>query len=133
MDESATTVSMIEQRWAKPTSGDLYTEDVICDFPQSGEQIRGRANLVAQRAADPDHPSIADVRRIAGGGSVWISEVVITYDGKPWYTVNVHEFRGDAVFRETQYFAEPFAPAPWRSQWVELVDSPMAHPSVAKA
>jgi hypothetical protein len=36
MDESATRISAIEQRWAKPISGDLYAEDVICDFPQSG-------------------------------------------------------------------------------------------------
>ena len=57
MDESAIRISMLEQRWAKPTSGDLYEEDVICDFPQSGERIRGRANLVAQRTADPDHPA----------------------------------------------------------------------------
>lgn len=42
MGESATRVSMLEQRWAKPTSGDLYEEDVICDFPQSGERTRPR-------------------------------------------------------------------------------------------
>jgi hypothetical protein len=123
MDESAIRMSAIEQRWAKPISGDLYEEDVILDFPQSGERIRGRANLVAQRSADPDHPSIAKVLRITGSGTVWVSEVVIMYDGKPWYTINIHEFRGDKVFRETQYFAQAFAPAAWRSQWVERIDS----------
>jgi hypothetical protein len=121
MDESATRISAIEQRWAKPISGDLYEEDVILDFPQSGERIRGRANLVAQRSADPDHPSIAKVLRIFGSGPVWVSEVIITYDGKPWYTVNIHEFRGDKVFHETQYFGEPLTPAAWRAQWVEQV------------
>jgi hypothetical protein len=121
MDESATRISAIEQRWAKPISGDLYEEDVILDFPQSGERIRGRANLVAQRSADPDHPGIAKVLRIFGSGPVWVSEVIITYDGKPWYTVNIHEFRGDKVFHETQYFGEPLTPAAWRAQWVEQV------------
>ncbi|MGA8841082.1 MAG: hypothetical protein WB491_11395 [Candidatus Aquilonibacter sp.] len=120
MDESAIRAS-IEQRWAKPISGDLYEEDVILDFPQSGERIRGRPNLVAQRSADPDHPSIAKVLRIFGSGPVWVSEVIITYDGKPWYTVNIHEFRGDKVFHETQYFGEPLTPAAWRAQWVEQV------------
>ena len=123
MDESAIRISMLEQRWAKPTSGDIYEVDVTCDFPQSGERIRGRANLVAQRSADPDHPSISKVRRIMGSGPVWVSEVVIMYDGKPWYTVNIHEFRGDRVFHETQYFAEPLASAAWRSQWVERMES----------
>ena len=50
MDESAIRISMLEQRWAKPTSGDIYEEDVVCDFPQSGERIRGRTNLIAQRS-----------------------------------------------------------------------------------
>jgi hypothetical protein len=122
MDESTIRAS-IEQRWAKPTSGDLYAEDVILDFPQSGERIRGRANLVAQRLADPDHARVSKVLRIIGSGTVWISEVIITYDGKPWYTVNIHEFRGDKVFHETQYFGEPLTPAPWRSQWVEALTS----------
>jgi hypothetical protein len=116
MDESAIRAS-IEQRWAAPTSGDMYDEDVVLDFPQSGEQIRGRANLVAQRSADPDNPKVSKVLRITGSGGFWVSEVIITYDGKPWYTVNIHEFRGDKVFHETQYFAQPFAPAAWRAQW----------------
>jgi hypothetical protein len=58
-----------------------------------------------------------------GSGTVWVSEVIITYDGKPWYTVNIHEFRGDKVFHETQYFGEPLTPAAWRSQWVERMES----------
>ena len=110
--------ALLDQHWAAPTSGDIYAEDVVVDFPQSGEQMRGRANLVAQRSAQPDAPKVANVLRITGSGALWISEVVITYDGKPWNTVNIHEFRGDKIIHETQYFAEPFAPAAWRSPWV---------------
>ena len=120
MDESAIRAA-IAQRWAEPTSGDLYEDGIVFDMPQSGERICGRANLVAQRSAHPEHPHVAKVLRINGSGAVWISEVVITYDGKPWFTVSIHEFRGNKVFHETQYFGLPFAPAAWRSQWVELV------------
>jgi hypothetical protein len=117
MDESAIRI-LLAQHWAAPTSGDIYEEDVVCDLPQSGERIRGRANLVAPRCAQPDNPRVSKVLRVTGSGGVWVSEVLITYDGKPWNTVNIHEFRGDKIFYETQYFAEPFAPAAWRSQWV---------------
>jgi len=120
MDESAIR-TLLAQHWAAPTSGDIYAEDVICDFPQSGERIRGRANLVAQRSAQPDNPKVSKVRRITGSGGVWVSEVVIAYDGKPWDTVNIHEFQGDKIFYETQYFSRPFAPAAWRAPWVEHV------------
>ena len=34
--------------------------------------------------------------------------MIITYDGKPSYTVSIMEFRDDKVARETQYFADPF-------------------------
>jgi len=29
------------------------------------------------------------------------------------------EFQNGRVIHETQYFAEPFEPPAWRSQWVE--------------
>jgi hypothetical protein len=117
--------ALIAKHWAASASGDqetehdIYAENVICDYPQSGERIRGRANLRAQRSAHPAHPSGFAVRRITGQGTLWVSECVITYDGKPSDSVSIMEFEGDKVVHETQYFAEPFAPAAWRSKWVE--------------
>lgn len=127
MDESAIR-TLLARHWAASASGDqdaehdLYVEDVVCDYPQSGERMRGRANLRAQRSHHPAHPSGFKVRRITGSGGLWVSECVITYDGKPYDTVSIMEFRGDKVFHETQYFTEPFAPAAWRSQWVERIE-----------
>ena len=43
-----------------------------------------------------------------GSGDLWITELVITYDGKPYDTVSIMEFRAGHVVHETQYFAEPF-------------------------
>jgi hypothetical protein len=37
------------------------------------------------------------VRRIIGGGDLWITEYILTYDGKPSYTVSIMEFVGDKV------------------------------------
>jgi hypothetical protein len=49
-----------------------------------------------------------------------VTEFILSYDGKPSYTVSVMEFGGDGkVCRETQYFADPFPASEWRSQWVE--------------
>ena len=50
-------------------------------------------------------------------------EFILTYDGKPSYTVSIMEFRGDKVARETQYFADPFVAPAWRAQWVERMDT----------
>jgi hypothetical protein len=56
-----------------------------------------------QRASQPSKKRFP-VRRIIGGGDLWITEFILTYDGKPSYTVSIMEFRDDKVARETQYF-----------------------------
>ncbi|MGA2292267.1 MAG: nuclear transport factor 2 family protein, partial [Bradyrhizobium sp.] len=59
------------------------------------------------------------VRRIIGSGDLWVTEFVLSYDGKPSYAVSIMEFREGLVVNETQYFADPFDPAPSRAHLVE--------------
>ena len=94
----------------------------MLDYPQSGERTRGRSNIQKQRASQPSNKRFT-VRRIIGGGDLWVTEYILTYDSKPSYTVSIMEFRGDKVARETQYFADPFSPPAWRAQWVERMDT----------
>lgn len=98
---------------------DIYDDDAICDYPQSGERIRGRANLQALRGHHPDKPSGFDVKRIQGEGNLWITEYMISYQGQAAYTVSIMEFRDGKVIHETQYFSSPFEAPAWRSQWVQ--------------
>ncbi|MGA7989092.1 MAG: nuclear transport factor 2 family protein [Candidatus Dormiibacterota bacterium] len=107
----------IEQHWAASESGDveaehrLYTEDAVLDYPQSGERFVGRSTIAEQRRGNPAERHFT-LRRVVGTGSVWVSECVITYDGRPTISVSVMEFGDDLVSHETQYFADPFeAPA----------------------
>jgi len=62
------------------------------------------------------------VRRMLGSGDLWVSELVMTYDGKPSYVVSIMEFEAGEVVRESQYFSDPFEPGPSRAQWVEHID-----------
>jgi ketosteroid isomerase-like protein len=117
----------LEQHWAASAAGDvetehnIYLDDAICDYPQSGERIHGRRNIQALRSHHPGKPSGFTVRRIVGQGNVWVTEYVIVYQGKPAYTVSIMEFAGNRVVHETQYFAGPFEAPAWRAQWVERV------------
>jgi len=103
------------------TEHQIYRADAILDYPQSGERIRGRANIQASRAAQPNIKRFT-VRRTLGGGDLWISELVMTYDGQPNYVVSIMEFDGGQVVHETQYFSDPFEPGPSRAQWVERME-----------
>jgi ketosteroid isomerase-like protein len=99
----------------------IYEDQAVLEYPQSGERIRGRQSIQASRMAQPNKKRFT-VRRVTGGGDLWISELVLTYDGQPSYVVSIMEFNGDKVARETQYFGAPFEPGPSRVQWVERMD-----------
>lgn len=114
----------LNQHWAASDSGDFQTEhaiyhdDAVLEYPQSRERILGRYNIQATRTLQPNKKRF-EVRRITGSGDLWVTEYVLTYDSKPFYTVSIMEFRGVKVARETQYFAGPFEAAEWRKKWVE--------------
>jgi SnoaL-like domain len=118
----------LDQHWAASDANDfeaehrIYREDAVLEYPQSGERTRGRRNIQGQRASQPNKKRFS-VRRIIGDGDLWVTEFILTYDGKPSYTVSIMEFRDDKVARETQYFADPFLAPASRTQWVERMDT----------
>jgi ketosteroid isomerase-like protein len=117
----------LDQHWAASDASDfetehrIYHEEAVLEYPQSGERFRGRCNIQNQRASQPSQKRFT-VQRILGDGDLWVTEFVLTYDGKPSYTVSIMEFTGEKVARETQYFADPFVAPAFRAQWVERID-----------
>jgi ketosteroid isomerase-like protein len=115
----------LDKHWQASATGDadaehdIYDDDAICDYAQSGERILGRKNLQALRSHHPGKPSGFAVKRILGSGDLWVTEYTITYKGQAAYTVSIMEFRNGKVIHETQYFADPFEAPAWRKQWVQ--------------
>jgi hypothetical protein len=99
---------------------DIYRDDAVLEYPQSGERIRGRRNIQESRFVQPNKKRFA-VQRIVGSGDLWVTEFVLSYNGVPSYAVSIMEFRDGLVASETQYFADGFAPAPSRAHLVERV------------
>src|SRR6476646_5185437 len=101
-DRDADLRARIQQHWEASERGDIeaehaiYAADAILDYPQSGERFRGRSTIQAQRGGHPAERHFT-VRRILGTGEVWVSEVVITYDGAPTYSVSVMEITDGRV------------------------------------
>jgi hypothetical protein len=108
------------RHWAAADANDfdgehqIYRDDAILEYPQSGERFRGRHNISASRVAQPNAKRFT-VRRITGAGALWVSEFILSYDGHPTYSVSIMEFADGKVARETQYFADAFPPAPSRT------------------
>jgi hypothetical protein len=88
----------LDGHWAASAAGDLETEheiyhdDVVVEYPQSGERVCGRYNIQALRGHHPSKLGFT-MRRVIGSGDLWVSEYVITYDGCPVDTVSIMEFR----------------------------------------
>jgi SnoaL-like domain len=123
MDENETR-ELLRRHWAASDANefeaehDIYREDAVLEYPQSGERIRGRHNIQASRMAQPNAKRF-NVRRIIGAGDLWVTEFVLTYDARPSFSVSIMEFAEGKVVRETQYFGDSFEPGPSRSNFVE--------------
>jgi len=122
--DDRTARATLERHWDASDANDfnteheIYRDDAVLTYPQSGEVIRGRRNIQESRFVQPNKKRFA-VRRIIGSGDFWVSEFTLSYDGKPSYAVSIMEFRDGLVANETQYFADPFDPAPSRAHLVE--------------
>jgi ketosteroid isomerase-like protein len=103
---------------------EIYHDDVVVEFPQSGERILGKKNIYELRAHYSAKLSFK-ILRTRGEANLWITELIISYDGRPVYAVSVMEFRDGKIAHETHYYADPFEPPEWRSQWVEIVKEPL--------
>ena len=124
--DDRTALAVLERHWNASDAGDfaaehdIYCDDAMLDYPQSGERIRGRDNIRESRYVQPGKKRFA-VRRIIGRGDLWVTEFTLTYDDTPSYVVSIMEFRDGLVAHETQYFAERFEPGPSRAHLVERI------------
>jgi len=126
MDTDLQTRGRVVDHWRASERGDIdsehaiYADDAILDYPQSGERFRGRGTIRAQRGRHPADRHFA-IRRVRGGGQLWVSECTITYDGVPSFSVSIMEFADGYVTHESQYFGDRFEAAAWRAPLAEAI------------
>jgi hypothetical protein len=125
--DDGTVRAALQRHWDASDASDfvveheIYREDAVLHYPQSGERIRGRHNIQESRTVQPNRKRFT-IRRMIGSGDLWVTEFVLTYDGIPSYVVSIMEFREGLVASETQYFAERFEPGPSRAHLVQRVE-----------
>ncbi|MDQ2965467.1 MAG: nuclear transport factor 2 family protein [Chloroflexota bacterium] len=106
------------------------SEDLVEEWPQSGERIRGRANIKKLNegygAATGKEPKFKS-KRLIGGGDVYVVEGTIDYgDGVPVSYVGIGELRDGKIVKITEYFANPFEAPAWRADVAERMDKVLA-------
>jgi ketosteroid isomerase-like protein len=99
----------------------VFTDDVVMEWPQSGERIVGAQNRREVYSRFPSLPHVAP-RRTNGTGDLWVLEATLDYgDGDPYQCVFIFEMRDGLIAKETGYWSKPFPAPEWRAPWVEQI------------
>lgn len=117
---------------------EILHDDVVFEYPQSGERFRGIDNVKAQFENYPDldpggsqlteiigeeayalTPSYT-VIRVEGSGTQGTAVIRVRYpDDSWWWAVNLFEVRDGRIFRSRSYFAPDFEAPEWRAPFRE--------------
>ena len=108
MPDQSVVLDQVRRYWEYPGADvdraqELYHDDAVLEFPQSGERFEGVTNFTEWRRRYPAEVRYR-VRRITARG--------------PWqFGVQLLEFRGDKVARERIYVMEGWEAPEWRAPW----------------
>jgi SnoaL-like domain len=134
VDEEALTAAL-KRHWDyggtdQDIAHEIYHDDAVLEFPQSGERFEGVKNFREWRRQYPAALKF-HTRRITHRDDLVVVENLISYDGQPWtFTVNVMEFRDDRVAHERIYIMDGWEAAVWREPWrsATRADPPFPEP-----
>jgi hypothetical protein len=125
MDEKAVREAIVRQFRDDrdlDSTHEIYHEDAILEFPQSGERFIGKRSFLTWRKQFPADVKYR-IRRITGGADLRVVELLVSYNGSPWmFGISLMWFRGDRIAREAIYVMDGFAPSDTRSQWATMFD-----------
>lgn len=122
MADQSARLDKVRQYWEHPgadvdRADEIYHEDAVVEFPQSGERFEGRSNFTEWRSQYPAEVQYR-VRRITARDDLVVVEVSVSYNGGPWqFGVQLLEFRDDKVARERIYVMEGWDAPEWRAAW----------------
>lgn len=119
---------------------EVCAPDMVIEYPQSGERVRGWANV---RAVHENYPGglpqdvdgkvigsedkwvlgpSFNVLRIEGTGDVYTVIGSARYpDGLTWQVMSLIEVRSGKIAKTTEVYGAPLNPPAWRSHWVERI------------
>lgn len=98
-------------------SHEIYHDDAVLEFPQSGERFEGVANFKEWRSQYPAEVQYR-IRRMTAREDLVVVECSVSYNGSPWqFGIQLLEFRDEKVARERIYVMEGWKAPGWRERW----------------
>jgi ketosteroid isomerase-like protein len=117
---------VVEEFWAAmqtndfKSAGEFLHDDYVLEWPQSGEQIRGRANFIAINEHYPANGRWEfTIHRIVAEGDEVVSDVGVTDGTITGRAITFSTVRDGKIIYQTEFWPDPFEPPTWRTDWVE--------------
>jgi SnoaL-like domain len=124
-DQDQANRTVIERFFAASERGDraelasLMGDDMVMEWPQSGERFRGRDNVLAAMAAVEVKPAFAGAPRLVGSGPLWVLMVPLRYGDEVLHYAAVVELEGGRIRRATGFWGAPFPAQASRAAFVD--------------
>ena len=105
---------LVERFFAASERGDasalaaMIDDDMVMEWPQSGERFRGRENVLGAMGAVEVKPQFAGSPRLIGSGQTWVLMVPLRYGEDVLQYVAVLELAEGRIRRATGYWGAPF-------------------------
>lgn len=124
--------AMQDNDWA--AASERLAEDVVIEWPQSGEVFRGREPFVAINAKYPAAGRWRfTIERVVHEGDTVVTDVAFT-DGKAKARVVSFATVADGcVTKLVEYWPDPFEAPAWRAPWAERAGRTRTKPPVVEA
>jgi hypothetical protein len=98
-------------------ASELYHDDAVLEFPQSGERFDGRATFTQWRSLYPAKVSYR-LQHVTVRDDLAVVELTAQYDGGPTkYGVALMEFRDEKIAHERIYVMDGWDAPEWRARW----------------
>jgi hypothetical protein len=97
----------------------MVDDQMVMEWPQSGERFRGRENVLAAMAAVEVKPQFAGSPRLAGSGHIWVLMVPLRYGEDVLQYVAILELEEGRIRRATGYWGAPFPAQDARAAFID--------------
>lgn len=119
---------LVELFWQTMESNDFYAvaqllhDDFVLEWVQSGERIRGRENFAKLNTAYPTQGTWHfTINHIIADGDQVVTDVSVTDGTLHDRVVTFSTIRDGKIWKQVEFWPEPFAAPEWRAQWVEQI------------
>jgi hypothetical protein len=119
---------ILEIFWATMATNDFYAaaqllhDDYLLEWPQSGERIRGRDNFAA---VNTEYPAEGKwdftINQIIAENDIVVTDVSVTDGTRKDRAITFSTIRDGMVWKQVEFWPEPFETPAWRAQWVEKI------------